>query len=247
MFTIEARDELRDRVLEIARADRRVVAAAEVGSLALGGGDRWSDIDLTFGVDDTVDVANVLDDWTATFVEELDGIELFDLAVGSSIYRVFMFPECLQLDVSVTFASEFRPRSPKFRLIYGQAGAMQVPDPPAAAGLLGWAVLYARHARVCLERGLWWQSEHCISSMRQHALSFACRRRDLPADYGRGVDRLPVDVRDRFASSLVVAYEPQALKQALKGCVAALSAEAAEDADSDQAICDRLLDTIADL
>lgn len=243
MFTIEARDELRDRVLEMAREDRRVVATAEVGSLALGEGDGWSDIDLTFAVDDAAGVATVLDDWASTLVGELGGVELFDLTVGPSIYRVFMFPDCLQIDLSFTPASAFRPTSPRFRLIFGQADEMQLPEPPAAAGLLGWAVLWARHARVCIERGLWWQAEHCISSMRQYALGFACLRRDLPASYGRGVDRLPSDVRDRFASSLVLAFEPGALKVALKECVAALSAECAEDAEVDQVICDRLLDT----
>jgi len=245
MFTIAARDELRERVLEMAREDRRVVAAAEVGSIALGEGDRWSDVDLTFAVGDAVGVAKVLDDWTSTLVEELGAIELFDLTVGPSIYRVFMFPDCLQLDLSFTSASAFTPTSPRFRLIFGQADEVQLPEPPAAAGLLGWAVLYARHARVCIERGLWWQAEHCVSSMRQYALSFACRRRDLPASYGRGVDRLPSDVRHRFTSSLVLAFEPEALKEALKDCVAALSAECAEDAEIDQAISDRLLDTVA--
>lgn len=245
MFTIEARDGLRDSVLEMAREDRRVVAAAEVGSLSVGEGDQWSDIDLTFAIDDAVGVAEVLDNWTPTLVEELGGVELFDLTAGPTIYRVFMFPDCLQLDVSFTSASEFRPTSPRFRLIFGEAGEMEVPGPPAAGGLLGWAVLWARFARVCIDRGNWWHAEHSISSMRQYALSFACRRRDLPASYGRGVERLPSNVRDRFAASLPHAFEPDTLKEALKGCVAALSAECAEDTEVDQAICDRLLDTVA--
>ena len=245
MFTIEARDELRDRVLEMAREDRRVVAAAEVGSLAVGEGDRWSDIDLAFAVDDAAGATEVLADWTPTLVEELGGIELFDLTVGPIIYRVFMFPDCLQLDLSFTSVSEFSPRSPRFRLVFGQAGEMQLPEPPSAAGLLGWAVMYATHARRCIERELWWQAEHCISSMRQHALGFACRRRDLPADYGRGLDRLSSEVRHRFASSLVLAIEPDSLKDALKDCVAALSAECAEDDQVDGAIRDRLLETVA--
>ena len=245
MFTIEARDGLRDRVMKMAREDRRVVAAAEVGSLSVGEGDQWSDIDLTFAIDDAVGIAEVLDNWTSTLVKELAGVELFDLTAGPSIYRVFMFPDCLQLDLSFTSASAFRPTGPRFRLIFGYAGDMQLPEPPAAAGLLGWAVLFARHARVCIERGLWWQAEHCISSMRQYALSFACRRRDLPESYGRGVDRLPSEVRHRFASSLVLAFESDALKEALKGCVAALSTECAEDAETDQAVCDRLSETVA--
>jgi hypothetical protein len=245
MFTVEERDELRDRVLEMARQDPRVVAAAEVGSLALGGGDRWSDIDLTFGVHNAARVDDVLADWSSTVVEDLGGVELLDLTSGPSIYRVFMFPDCLQLDVSFTPAYEFRPRSPRFRLVFGQADDMQLPEPPLASELLGWAVLYARHARVCIERELCWQAEHCLSSMRQYALSFACRRRDLPSGYGRGVDQLPPDVRDRFASSLVSAFEPDSLKEALKGCVAALYTECAADSDVDEVIRARLSDAVA--
>lgn len=52
LFTPEYRDSVRGRVLALAESDARVVAAAEVGSQAgASGGDRWSDLDLTFGVD----------------------------------------------------------------------------------------------------------------------------------------------------------------------------------------------------
>ena len=52
MFTAQQRDALRERVLRLAQEDDRVVAGAIVGSLAVGGGDRFSDIDLTFGIAD---------------------------------------------------------------------------------------------------------------------------------------------------------------------------------------------------
>ena len=64
VFTVQERDRLRDYVLERARRDTRVVAGAEVGSLALGGGDRWSDLDLTFAVTDGAAPTDVLGDWT---------------------------------------------------------------------------------------------------------------------------------------------------------------------------------------
>jgi hypothetical protein len=48
LFTVEDRDRTRDRVLDLAASDERVVAGAVVGSLALASGDRWSDLDLTF-------------------------------------------------------------------------------------------------------------------------------------------------------------------------------------------------------
>ena len=62
MFTVEQRDALRDRLLRIAEDDERVVAGAAVGSLAVDAGDRFSDLDLTFGIADHAPVADVLDD-----------------------------------------------------------------------------------------------------------------------------------------------------------------------------------------
>ena len=54
MFSIDDRNRIRDRVLQLADSDARVVAGAVVGSLALTEGDRWSDLDLTFAVADSV-------------------------------------------------------------------------------------------------------------------------------------------------------------------------------------------------
>jgi len=62
MFTVEQRDDLRERVLRLGEDDDRVVAGAVVGSLAIDDGDRFSDLDLTFGVADDAQVADVLDD-----------------------------------------------------------------------------------------------------------------------------------------------------------------------------------------
>ena len=69
MFTVEQRDALREHLLRLAEEDERVVAGAAVGSLAVDGGDRFSDLDLTFGIADQVPVAEVLDDWTRTLVD----------------------------------------------------------------------------------------------------------------------------------------------------------------------------------
>lgn len=246
MFRVQRRDELREHVVEMARRDPRVVAAAEVGSLAAGEGDRWSDVDLTFGVDDSSGVAAVLSDWTSTLVEA-GGVELFDLVSGPTIYRVFMFEDCLQLDVSFTPASEFRPTSPRFRLIFGSAGEQRVAYPETARAFLGWAVMWASHARISIERGRWRQAEHAISRMRESALDAAARRRGLPAGYGRGVEQLPADVYERFSSSLVTAVDPEALKDALRACVAALSAECDATDEPGRRILERLSETVKGL
>src|SRR6266545_3097004 len=90
VFTPAERERVRERLVEIAASDRRVISAALVGSLAAGTSDRWSDIDLTFGVDDAVPFDNVLDDWTRRMADEFDAVWLFDLPVRGTTYRVFL-------------------------------------------------------------------------------------------------------------------------------------------------------------
>ena len=105
MFTVEQRAALRDRLLWLAAEDERVVAGAAVGSLAVDAGDRFSDLDLTFGIADPVPIAEVLDDWTRTLVGEQGAVCLTDLVVGPTTYRVFLLPEALQFDLSMTPAA----------------------------------------------------------------------------------------------------------------------------------------------
>ena len=132
MFTVEQRDALRERLLRLAEEDERVVAGAVVGSLAVDGGDRFSDLDLTFGIADHVPVADVLDDWTRTLTGELKAVRLADLEHGPTTYRVFLLPDALQFDLSMTPAARFRPAGPRFRLLFGETAGDdgEAPEPP---------------------------------------------------------------------------------------------------------------------
>jgi hypothetical protein len=217
IFSVSDRDRIRDRVLHLAASDARVVAGALVGSLALGQGDRWSDLDLTFAVADNWPVLAVLEDWTRTLVAEFDAAHLFDLPRGASIYRVFLLPGCLQFDLSFTPASKFGAAGPKFKLLFGSCVEKPYPQPPSAHELFGYAVHHALRARFCIERGRYWQAEYWISSTRDYALSLACRRSGLPANEGRGFDDLPAEVRDSFLGALVRSLERDELLRAL-GC-----------------------------
>ena len=229
MFTVEQRDALRERLLLLAREDERVVAGAAVGSLAVDGGDRFSDLDITFGIADDVPVARVLDDWTQTLVDELDAVHLADVERAPTIYRVFLLPDALQFDLSLTPAARFRPAGPRFRLLFGEtAGEPELPGPPIAEDLFGWGVIYALHARACIERGRVWQAEHYVCAVRDHALSLACLRNALPAVQARGYDDLPADTLARFDSAHVAEVEPGALRAALAAAVRALIYEGAE-------------------
>jgi hypothetical protein len=241
VFTIEQRDALRERMLRLAEEDGRVVAGAAVGSLAVDGGDRFSDLDLTFGIADHVPVDDVLNDWTRTLIDELDAVHLADLARGPTTYRVFLLPDALQFDLSMTPAAQFRPAGPRFRLLFGEtaaddaeapkplvAGELFIPTPAVAADLFGWGVIYALHARACIERGRVWQAEHYVGAVRDHALSLACLRQVLPAVQARGYDDLSADTLARFDDAHVGTVDPDALRRALAASVLALMREGAE-------------------
>jgi hypothetical protein len=239
MCTVEQRDALRDRILQLAEEDERVVAGAVVGSLALGGGDRYSDLDLTFGVADPVRVADVLNDWTRTLADELDAVDLVDLERSPTIYRVFLLPDALQFDLSMTPAAQFRPAGPRFRLLFGEIapteaavptppGGLIIPTPVIAGDLFGWGVIYALHARACIERARVWQAEHYVGAVRDHALSLACLREGLPAAQARGYDDLPAEILARFADTHTGATAPGALRATLAAAARALMHEGAE-------------------
>jgi hypothetical protein len=230
VFSVEQRDALRERVLALARHDRRVVAGAAVGSLALAGGDRFSDLDLTFAVAEGAGVAEVLDDWTRTLAEEVAAVPLVDLERGPTIYRVFLLPEALQFDLSLTPAARFAPAGPRFRLLFGEtaAGASLAAPQPAAGDLFGWGVIYALHARACIERGRVWQAEHYVGAVRDHALSLACLRCGLTAVQARGYDDLPAGTLAGFSATHVGGLEPERLRGALAAAVRALLREGGE-------------------
>ena len=241
MFTVEQRDALRERVLTLARDDERIVAGAAVGSLAVGGGDHFSDLDLTFGVAEQVRVADVLADWTQTLIDELAAVQLAELERGPTTYRVFLLPDLLQLDLSMTPAPYFRPAGPRFRLLFGEtaaggsegpaplmAGDLFLSTPAVAEDIFGWGVIYAVYARTCIERGRVWQAEHYVDAVRDHALSLACLHQGLPAVQARGYDDLSAETLARFQDAHTYTVEPGALRAALAGSVLALMREGAQ-------------------
>ncbi|HXJ62616.1 MAG TPA: nucleotidyltransferase domain-containing protein [Actinomycetota bacterium] len=237
MFTVAQRDALRDRLLGLADEDERVVAGALVGSLAAGTGDRFSDLDMTFGIADGALVTGVLEDWTRTLRRDLDAVPLVDLERGPTTYRVFLLPGALQLDLSMTPAAEFRPAGPRFRLLFGDTaaepedaapgppGSLFISTPAVAGDVFGWGVVYALHARACIERGRLLQAEHYVGAVRDHGLSLACLREQVNPAQARGYDDLSAGTRAGFDGTHVGALEPKSLRSALEFSVRALMDE----------------------
>ena len=228
VFNTDDRDRVRDRVLDVVSSDPRVVAGAVLGSLAHDEGDEWSDLDLMFAVTDDVPPTEVLESVSPPLLREFGAVQLFDLPSGPITYRVFLLPNCLELDLSFTPASEFGAGGPKFRLLFGEAVELPVDPSQPAHELFGYGVHHTLHARVAIERGRYWQAEYWISAVRDHALALACRRLGLDGTYGRDFDRLPAEVVDPARSALVRSLERDELDRALESAVAALLRESAE-------------------
>jgi hypothetical protein len=213
-------------VVALAERDERVVAAAVIGSRALGAGDDWSDLDLTFGLAEGASLQDVPADWTGELAEVFDAVPLFDLERPELTYRVFLLPAWLQVDLSFSVGSTVEARS-AFRALFGPSRRTRVAPEPAEE-IFGLAVLYVRHALVAIERGQPWHAEYCVGCARHQALTLACRRRELPTADGKGFDLLPPGVRGRFDDALVRSLEPAELRRALAVAASGLLDEAAD-------------------
>ena len=246
MFSTDDRDRLRDRLLDVASSDPRVVGGAVLGSLAHGEGDRWSDLDIMFAVAEDVALSEVLDAWTARVVREFDAAQLFDLVAGPITYRVFLLPGHLELDLSFTPASRFGPGAPNFRLLFGEPVEQPFESPPTSAHeLFGYAVHHALHARVAIERGRYWSAEYWISAVRDYALNLACLRRGLDGWYGRDFDQLPAQVLERARDVLVRSLEPGELRSALRQAVGVLLDESGDAGDMADLVKDQLRELVS--
>jgi hypothetical protein len=50
----------------------------------------------------------VLDDWTRTLIDELDAVQLVELERDPTTCRVFLLPDALQFDLSMTPVAQHR-------------------------------------------------------------------------------------------------------------------------------------------
>jgi hypothetical protein len=216
MFLPDDRERLRVILIEEAKRDRRIVAAAAVGSSAHGG-DRWSDLDLTFGVSADADVISVLEDWTDHMMADHGAAVLFDVRAGSTIYRVFLLPGALQVDLSFAPEAEFGSRGPRFQPIFGD----WIVHPPSTAvqpspdELLGIVVHHAVRAFISIERGAYWLAEYCIHDARDRLFELACHQHGVVSRFGRGYDALPEAWREALRATLVADVIDADLRRAL--------------------------------
>jgi hypothetical protein len=228
LFTPEERERLRADILAAARADPRISGGALTGSASVGNEDRWSDVDLAFGVRDPSGVAGTLADFSARMYDDHQALHHVDVLSGAWVYRVFLLPSTLQVDLAFAPESEFGARAPSFRLVFGSARDGPPIASPRAEELVGYGWLYALHARSSITRARLWQAEYMISAMRDQILALACVRLGLPAREGRGIDRLPREITEPLEEALVrrldAAEAARAFAAAIGGLLREISA-----------------------
>ncbi len=241
MFTVEERNRVRERLLERARDDPAIAAAAITGSYVADGGDEWSDIDLAFGI--RGDVSRALGEWTQLVYDDFGALHHWDLPWGTTVYRVFLLPDSLQVDIAFTPATEFGPRGPNWRTVFGETVDAGETSPPGRDELVGWAWTYVLHARACINRGRPWQAESSISAARDNVIALACLRLDLPTRFGRGADALPAEVTEPLEPALVRSLDEPELRRALAVVAGALVAEVERN---DATLAERLRPVLAE-
>ena len=237
MFTAEEREGLREALVAAARADERLSGVALTGSAARGVVDKWSDIDLAFGVADGTRMPEAIEDWTERMYREHEAVHHFDVTRGAWVYRVFLLQSTLQVDLAFAPATEFGALSPTFKLLSGKSVHLPETPPPAVAEVIGLGWLYALHSRSCIERGKVWQAEYMISAVRDQALALAALRHGLPAVQGRGFDKLPRKVTAPLEGGLVRSLDIDELKRAFRIATRCLLEEVRH---SDPALAGRL-------
>src|SRR5438034_9414010 len=107
VFTVEEREALRARLIEAAREDARITGAAITGSASVGNEDAWSDVDLAFGVREGSEVETTLVDFSERMYQVHAALHHLDVQSGTWIYRVFLLPSTLQVDLAFAPAADF--------------------------------------------------------------------------------------------------------------------------------------------
>ncbi len=214
-YSVEDRSRIQEFLIEHARSDPRITDAALVGSESVGKNDRWSDIDLTFGVGKKVDLDALMADWSELLEKNFQTVQLFDLVYEHSTYRVFLTPDCLQIDLSFTPTSHFGAITENFKILFGKENDRPKKNEPDPRTVYGYFVLYALKTRASIERGRLWQAIGFLEAGREQLMVLACLKYGLNPFDGRGYDELPGSLKDQLAKSLVAVMDASVIKNAL--------------------------------
>ncbi len=225
VFTPQAREQLRETLIANAQADPQIIGAAHTGSAAVGRVDRWSNIDLALCLSPEVQADQVIEKWTNRLYQIHDAVTHLDVWWKTTLYRVFLLENTLQVDLSFWSSEEFGATGPAFRLVFGTVNKRFLQPSTNPSDLVGMAWLHALHVRSSIARGRVWQSEYMLSGMRNHVLALTCLRYGVSEHQGRGIDELPEELKSPLSAALVASLEVSELERVFRVIMNALCAE----------------------
>ncbi|WP_022880684.1 nucleotidyltransferase domain-containing protein [Gryllotalpicola ginsengisoli] len=191
VFDPAERQAIRTALIDRAREDPAIAAAALVGSAARDAEDEWSDIDLVLQLAPDTDEATTVREWTGYLSTLSPVADTFDVFAVGVRYRVFLLESSLQIDLSFWPFEQFRATEAPFRLLFGTPATATEPAPPDPDRIIGMGWLYVLHARSAVARGTLWQATIMLDELRDTVVALMCIRNGLSYWHGRGVDRLP--------------------------------------------------------
>lgn len=244
MFTPEDREAIRLNILNRAEGDDRISGGAITGSASVEKQDRWSDIDLAFGVKAGASVELVLQDYTEKMYAEFQALHHLDVFSGAWINRVFFLSNTLQVDLAFVTENEFGARANTFKLQFGRAAQIIPAVPMKNEVIIGWCWLYALHIRSSIQRKKLWQAVFFIEAMRNQLIALYCRRFDIPEKEGRGVDQLPHRIKADLATTLLGELTVERADATFKSLIGLFTEELGL---IDQGLYSRLKDTLYQL
>jgi hypothetical protein len=225
IFTPDQREQLRDELVSAAQNDSQLCGAAHTGSAASQRLDRWSDIDLALCLKPAAAHDQVVAEWTERLYQRHEAIAHLDVMGGTTLFRVFLLNNTLQVDIAFWSAESFAAIGQNFKLIFGDAKEPRLSPPPNQNGLIGMAWLYALHVRSSIARNRTLQADYMLSGMRNHVFELTCHRCGVVAQQGRGLDDLPPLETDSATACIPQSLEPKELKRAFQNTMRALLRE----------------------
>jgi hypothetical protein len=225
IFAPEERERLRDELVAAARQDANLCGAAHTGSAAATRSDRWSDIDLAFCLKPAVSYERVIAEWTTRLYQHHEAVAHVDVMRATTLFRVFLLRNTLQVDIAFWRADDFGAIGPNFRLIFGEEKPARPTAESNPRDLIGMAWLYALHVRSSVARRRVLQADYMLSGMRNHVFELTCIRCGVASKQGRGLDDLPLADRNVAARCVPCSLDPSELKRAFQNTMEMLLRE----------------------
>lgn len=225
IFTPDERERLRDELVSAAQNDSNLCGAAHTGSAAASALDRWSDIDLALCLKPDASHERAVAEWTDRLYRQHGAVAHLDVMRGTTLFRVFLLNNTLQVDLAFWKAEDFGAIGPNFQLVFGEAKPAHPEPTPNPRDLIGMAWLYALHVRSSLARDRVLQTDYMLSGMRNYVFELSCLRCGVIAKQGRGLDDLPTSERETATACIPHSLETSDLTRAFQNTMRVLVEE----------------------